>query len=112
MRSPRGATTTIAALRDLGDAWTATVTISGTIRGLTGSAEGSGGPLDDGTGRLFVFVPPDADTFRLLQNGTPLELDVRPFGVWRRMSGRRSTHRGSRRSRPPSDETRTRSGDI
>lgn len=78
---PRGATTTIAALRDLGDAWTAAVTLSGTIRGLTGSAEGSAGPLDDGTGRLFVFVPPEADTFRLLQNGTPLELDVRPFGV-------------------------------
>ena len=62
-----------------GNGWTDTATISGTIRGLTGSAEGSGGPLDDGTGRLFVFVPPGADPFRLLQNGTPLELDVRPF---------------------------------
>ena len=76
-----GPTSTIAALRELGDAWTDTVTIGGTIRGLTGSAEGSGGPLDDGTGRLFVFVPPGADPFRLLQNGTPLEIDVRPFGV-------------------------------
>ena len=76
---PRGATTTIAALRELGSGWTDTATISGTIRGLSGSAEGSGGPLDDGTGRLFVFVPPGADPFRLLQNGTPLELDVRPF---------------------------------
>ena len=76
---PRGATTTIAALRELGTAWTDTATISGSIRGLAGSAEGSGGPLDDGTGRLLVFVPPGADPFRLLQNGTPLELDVRPF---------------------------------
>ena len=76
---PRGATTTIAELRELGNGWTDTATISGTIRGLSGSAEGSGGPLDDGTGRLSVFVPPGADPFRLLQNGTPLELDVRPF---------------------------------
>ena len=52
---------------------------AGRSGGCTGSAEGSGGPLDDGTGRLFVFVPPGADPFRLLQNGTPLELDVRPF---------------------------------
>ncbi len=76
---PRGATTTSAALREMGTAWTDTATISGSIRGLVGTAEGGGGPLDDGTGRLFVFVPRTADTFQLLQNGTPLELDVRPF---------------------------------
>ena len=75
----RGATTTIAALRELGDAWTNPATISGSIRGLTGSIEGSGGPLEDGTGRLIVFVPPGADPFGLLQNGTQIEVDIRPF---------------------------------
>jgi hypothetical protein len=76
---PRGATMTIAALRELGAAWTDSVTLSGAIRGLAGTMEGSAGPLDDGTGRLIVFVPPSADPFRLLQNGTTIELDVRPF---------------------------------
>jgi hypothetical protein len=76
----RGATTTIAALRELGDAWTDTATVSGSIRGLSGSVQGSGGPLDDGTGRLFVFVPPSADRFQLLQNGRLVEMDLRPFG--------------------------------
>ena len=54
---------------------------AGRSGGCPGPPKGSGGPLDDGTGRLFVFVPPGADPFRLLQNGTPLELDVRPFDV-------------------------------
>jgi hypothetical protein len=76
----RGATTTIAALRELGDAWTDTATVSGSIRGLSGSMQGSGGSLDDGTGQLFVFVSPGADPFQLLQNGRLVELDLRPFG--------------------------------
>ena len=35
--------------------------------------------IDDGTGEMVVYVPHDADRFRLLTLGKDAELDVRSF---------------------------------
>ena len=76
---PRGATTTIAQVLELGDAWTDAATISGRITSLAGTPEAFAGALEDETGRLLVFVPRTADGFGLFQNGATVELEVRPF---------------------------------
>jgi hypothetical protein len=76
---PRGATTTVGALRALGQAWRDPATLGGTITSLFGSMDGAAVVFDDGSGELVVFVPRMADPFQLLAHRALLELDVRPF---------------------------------
>lgn len=74
---PRGATATVASLRDdAAPTWTGERTLAGAVTSLMGSGEASSIVLDDGTGELLVYVPRSADPFRLLRVRSPLELDV------------------------------------
>ncbi|GEM_PF-4647477 len=76
--APRGPTVTIRDLHVRGTRWTETETVRGRVRSMV-SARSSGPVIDDGTGEMLVYVPHDADRFRLLTLGKDYELDVRSF---------------------------------
>ena len=74
---PRGPTTTIAALRQrMPSGGQETATVQGRIAGLAGTAEASLITLDDGTARLEVWVPREADRFGAVAMRNHVELDV------------------------------------
>jgi hypothetical protein len=70
---PRGRTATVAEF--LASSSTS-ATITGTIAGLVGGAEGSRVTIDDGTGRLAVWCPRKADPFFVVRNRESVETDV------------------------------------
>lgn len=74
---PRGATATLAALREqMSTGGTATATVQGRIVSLAGTNQASLITLDDGTAQLEVWVPRDADRFGSGGMGSRVELDV------------------------------------
>lgn len=75
---PRGATTTVAALLAAGEGWRTAETIRGRVSSLV-SAIACGATIDDGTGRMAVYIPREADLFALLRFDHDIELDVRRF---------------------------------
>ena len=75
---PRGPSSTIDALLAKGDAWRTAETVRGRVVSLVG-ANASGATLDDGTGRITVYVPPGVDSFALVRFHGDIELDVERF---------------------------------
>jgi hypothetical protein len=75
---PHGPTATIRDLQARQTPWTEPETIRGRVRSMV-AAISSGPVIDDGTGEMAVYVPPEADPFRLLTLGKDAELDVRSF---------------------------------
>jgi hypothetical protein len=74
----RGATTTI---RDFLAASATPATIAGTIVGLVGSSDGSRVTVDDGSGRLIVWCPAEADPYFVVRIRNVVEIDlVGPVG--------------------------------
>jgi hypothetical protein len=69
----RGASTTIRALIE---ARSAPATIAGTIVALMGGGEGSRITVDDGTGRLVVWCPAQADPYYVVRIGNVVEIDL------------------------------------
>lgn len=76
--APHGPTVTIRDLNARETRWTETETVRGRVRSMV-SAMSSGPVIDDGTGEMVVYVPHEADRFRLLTLGKDTELDVRSF---------------------------------
>jgi hypothetical protein len=76
--APRGRTATIRELLSREARWTETETVLGRVRSMV-SAMSSGPLIDDGTGEMMVYVPNEADRFRLLTWGKDAELDVQLF---------------------------------
>lgn len=76
--APHGPTVTIRDLNERETRWTGTETVRGRVRSMV-SAMSSGPVIDDGTGEMVVYVPHEADRFRLLTWGKDTELDVRSF---------------------------------
>ena len=58
--------------------WTGSETVRGRVLSMV-SAGASVPVIDDGTGETMVYVPHEADRFRLLTWGKDIELDVRSF---------------------------------
>jgi hypothetical protein len=75
---PRGPTTKIADLLARGERWTGPETVRGAVTSIVSSTSVAG-VIDDGSGSVVVYVPHDADPFRLLTLGKEAELDVRRF---------------------------------
>jgi hypothetical protein len=74
---PRGPTTTLLALRErMANAGPESATVHGRIVRLGGTNEASLITLDDGTARLEVWVPREADRFGAVAMGNRVELDV------------------------------------
>jgi hypothetical protein len=76
--TPHGPTVTIGDLKARETPWTETETVRGRVRSMA-AAMSSGSVIDDGTGEMLVYVPHEADRFRLLTWGKDSELDVRSF---------------------------------
>jgi len=73
----RGRTTTIAALRErMSTAGPEAATVQGQIVGLAGTSQASLITLDDGTARLEIWVPREADRFGAVAMRNRVELDV------------------------------------
>jgi len=76
--APHGPTVTIPDLKAREAGWTGTETVRGRVLSMV-SAGASVPVIDDGTGETMVYVPHEADRFRLLTWGKDIELDVRSF---------------------------------
>ena len=75
--APRGPSTTILAFREqVARARLESATVHGRIVGLAGTSQASLITLDDGTAKLEVWVPRDADRFGAVAMGNRVELDV------------------------------------
>lgn len=77
--APGRPTATIRELMARASRWTGTETIRGRVTSMVGAMSASGPAIDDGTGTMLVYVPLEADPFRLLTAGRDAELDVRSF---------------------------------
>jgi hypothetical protein len=80
MRTPRGATTTVAALlRDSADGKAASGTIRATVSRLVGSGAGRRVDVDDGTGVLDVWCPVEVCAFGpVIEREFELDVILRP----------------------------------
>ena len=77
---PLGPTTKIADLLARGERWTGPETVRVAVTSLV-SGTSTAAVIDDGSGSLLVYIPHDADPFRLLTLRREAELDVRRFPV-------------------------------
>lgn len=76
--APHGSSASLGDLLAGRTRWRETETVRGRVRSIA-SANASGLVIDDGTGEMAIYVPHDANRFRLLTWGADAELDVRPF---------------------------------